>query len=145
MEALLTVLTLLAGDRANRFKRHAGAQLGLSVALVVALTLTVGFALALGVYLVALKTGLGWALGIGLGLSLLATLLIAIFRRIEARQHRERQAEASSRDKLLVTQALLTSFGGAGAKSALVVGLAALALGLFGGKGKDTPPDKDDS
>lgn len=147
MLAVLGILRLLAGDRADRFRRHAGAQVGLTVALVVFLLLAAGFGLTLGVYLLSLKVGLDWALGIGLVMSLLAAGIVALIRQIEARQHRERQAEAARRDRTLLTEAALAAFGGAGARSALVLALAALAMGLVGGAGKPAgapPPDDTD-
>lgn len=146
MWSLIAAIRLIAGNRAAGYRRHIGTQIGLTVAMAVAAALAAGFALALVIYLIALHLGVAWALGIGLGTSVFALLLIWVFRSVERRTHREQQRLEAERERAILTQTLIATLGEMGVKSALVAGIAGLALGLLGTSGDktkddDPPPD----
>lgn len=136
MWGLIAAIRLLAGNRAEGYRQHLGTQIGLTIAMAVAGALAAGFALALVIYVLALRLGVAWALGIGLGTSLFALALIAVFRGLERRAHREQQRLRAERERAILTETLIATLGGAGAKAAIVAGIAGLALGLFGNGGK---------
>jgi|GEM_PF-3895954 len=144
MQALAALLMTLFGSRAERVKRHAGAQVALAVAVAMCAVAASVYGLAFLTLWLASRIGLMPALAAGCGGFAVAALLAALAMQAESRRNARRRAEEAARERDMVMQAALAALGGAGGrKSALVLALAALAAGLVAGRGRGGDGDGD--
>jgi uncharacterized membrane protein len=137
MAALWRLAQLALTAEMAVWRGHAQRRVGLLLALAVLAVIAVGIAVTLGVVALSVRLGLVGALAVALGLTILGCLILLILLQFEGRAHARRvQAQAAERKRLMEV-ALITLLPGMKAGTAVAVGLAALALMLLTGKGKD--------
>ena len=135
MRALWELLRGAAASEVGLWQDHARRRAGLLVMLAFFAFMALLFGMALLVVLLSIRLGLLAALALALGLAVLGCLVVIVALMIEARAHRRHQAEQAAARRRLAEVALLTLLPGMKGGTALLVGLAVLALTLLGGKG----------
>lgn len=137
MAALLRLIRLAAEAEMSQWRDHARRRAGLLLALAVCGGVALLLALVLAVVGLALWLGPIAGLGAALGIAILLCLVLLIALQMEARAHARRAEARAAERRRLVEAGLLTVLPGLRAGSALVVGLAVLALVLLTGPRKD--------
>ncbi|MBI1217914.1 MAG: hypothetical protein GC186_05135 [Rhodobacteraceae bacterium] len=137
MAALWRLAQLALMAEAEVWRSHARRRVGLLLALAGLAVLALGFALALGVVALSIRLGMLGALAVALGVAILGCLIVLILLQLEGRAHARRAAAQAAERKRLLEIGLISLLPGLKAGTAVAVGLAALALVLLSGKGKD--------
>lgn len=137
MRRLWPLLRAAFGAEIELWRDHARRRGGLLVALVLCAAVALILAFALAIAALAMWIGPVAALAVALGIAILLCLILLIALQIEARAHARRAAARAAERRRVIDTAILATLPGLRG-SALVVGLAVLALTLLTGpRGKD--------